>query len=228
LRRSAAGFSRTVYAWGRLRRFFASIAATAARVQKPCRVYGKSGCWFWGAYGEMQSETGGRCNFADVDQALVPDARSRRLFGGAALTYVAALCAWTIASNLYGNGSDGSDADAFAARFEAAATRAEDIAGRGDTLASSVAARLAAMTPSSLALSDAYPSLFDRRFSLGYSPGTFIGSSAALMAQQQAASAARAGAGDSRTNVKRRRSAAGDAIGSAAAPPVFSPHRLAA
>ncbi len=136
----------------------------------------------------MRSETGWRCNFADVNQALVPDARPQRLFGGAALTCVAALCAWTIASNLYGKDSDGSDADAFAARFEAAATRAEDVAARGDKLASSVAARIAAMTPSSPALSDAYASLFDRGFSLGYSPGTFI-RSAALEPQQQPAPA---------------------------------------
>jgi Protein of unknown function (DUF2778) len=132
----------------------------------------------------MRSETGWRCNFADVDQALVPDARPQRLFGGAALTCVAALCAWTIASNLYGNRSDGSDGDAFAARFEAAATRAEDVAARGDKLASSFAARVAAMTPSSPAPADAYASLFDRRFSLGYSPGSFI-RSAALEPQQQ-------------------------------------------
>jgi hypothetical protein len=134
----------------------------------------------------MRSETGWRRNFADLDQALVPNARPQRLFGGAALTCVAALCAWTIASNLYGNGSDGSDADAFAARFEAAATRAEDVAVRGDKLVSSVAARVAATTPSSPALSDAYALLFDRRFSLGYSPGAFI-RSAALEPQQQRA-----------------------------------------
>src|ERR1700676_3592113 len=113
----------------------------------------------------MRSETGWRFNFADVDQALVPDARPQRLFGGAAVTCVAALCAWTIASNLYGNGSDGGNADAFAAPFQAAAAGAEPAAARGDKLASSVAARVAAMTPSSPALSDAYASMFDRRLS---------------------------------------------------------------
>jgi hypothetical protein len=82
----------------------------------------------------------------------MPNSRPQRLFGGAALTCVAALCVCTIASNLYGNGSHGSDADPFAARF-GAATHAEDVAARGDKLVSSVAARLAAAN--SPALSDA-------------------------------------------------------------------------
>ncbi len=147
----------------------------------------------------MRSETGWRCSVAAVDQVSVPNARPQRLLAGTALACVAALCAWTLAGNLYGAPDDGDGSaapTAFADRFGSAAASArtafadrfDSVATHGDKLAASVAARFAAIRPSSPALSNAFASLFDRHFSLGYNPGGFMRSAA--LARQAAPAAA--------------------------------------
>lgn len=147
----------------------------------------------------MRSESGWCYGAAAVvDQSALPNARPQRLLAGAALTCVGALCAWTIVSNVYGDAAGNPDrfgdrfegvairraGAAFADRFDIAALGVAAAAARGDKLAASVAARFAALVPSSPAISNAYASLFDRRFSLGYTPSTFV-RSAALAPQQE-------------------------------------------
>jgi len=83
----------------------------------------------------------------------------RRLaWGGVTLVFVAALCAWTLCSTFADTGAD---------QIDLAATRGDklDVAiSRGD--------KLAVVKPSTPA-SNADVSLFDPRYSLGFSPGTF-------------------------------------------------------
>ncbi len=122
----------------------------------------------------MRVETGWVCSVAAVEQASLPNARPQRLLAGVTLTCVAALCAWTIIGNLYSASDDDGSAAAVERPRGAFAERFDSVATRGDQLASSISVRFAAIRPSSPAISNAFASLFDHRFSLGYRPGGFI------------------------------------------------------
>ena len=92
------------------------------------------------------------------DRRLPPNALGQRVLGGATLVSVAALCAWVLCANFPGTGAD---------QIGVANIRGDklDLAGtRGD--------KLAVVKPRSPA-SNVYASLFDPRFSLGASPGSF-------------------------------------------------------
>ena len=92
---------------------------------------------------------------------LPPNALRQRAWGGVTLVSVAALCAWTLYSTFADTGAD---------QIDLAATRGDklDVAiSRGD--------KLAVLKPSTPA-SNVYVSLFDPRYSLGFSPGTFANS----------------------------------------------------
>ena len=89
---------------------------------------------------------------------LPPNALQKRAWGGVTLVSVTALCAWTLCSTFADTGAD---------QIELAAARGDklDVAvGRGD--------KLAVLEPSTPA-SNAHVSLFDPRYYLGFSPGTF-------------------------------------------------------
>ena len=89
---------------------------------------------------------------------LPPNALGQRALGGATLVSVAALCAWVLCANFPGTGAD---------QIGLTNIRGDklDLAGtRGD--------KLAVVKPRSPA-SNVYASLFDPRFSLGASPGSF-------------------------------------------------------
>ena len=91
---------------------------------------------------------------------LPPNALQKRAWGGVTLVSVAALCAWTLCTF----------ADTGADQIDLAATRGDklDVAvNRGDKLAV-----LKSNTPAF----NAYVSLFDPRYYLGFSPGTFANS----------------------------------------------------
>src|SRR5262249_38269242 len=87
---------------------------------------------------------------------LPPNAHGRA-WCGVTLVSVAALCAWTLCSTLANTGAN---------QIDLAVTRGDklDVAvGRGDKLA---------VQKSSTSASTAYVSLFDQRYSFGFSPGT--------------------------------------------------------
>jgi type VI secretion system (T6SS) effector TldE1-like protein len=124
----------------------------------------------------------GRYDHGPLSQTAQP----QRLLGGAALAVVALACAWTLYVNL-GGGDAG--------QIELAGTRGDklDLAAiRGDKLAAAKRA-LAAVANAELpsaAPSGAEASLFDPRYSLGRSPGTFADNSfASRMAAADANSA---------------------------------------
>ena len=88
----------------------------------------------------------------------LPPNALQRAWGGVTLVSVTALCAWTLCSTFADTGAD---------QIELAAARGDklDVAvGRGD--------KLAVLEPSTPA-SNAHVSLFDPRYYLGFSPGTF-------------------------------------------------------
>ena len=92
---------------------------------------------------------------------LPPNALQQRAWGGVTLVSVAALCAWTLCSTFADTGAD---------QIDLAATRGDklDVAiSRADKLVV-----LKASTPAS----NVHVSLFDPRYSLGFSPGTFANS----------------------------------------------------
>ena len=89
---------------------------------------------------------------------LPPNALGQRALGGATLVSVAALCAWVLCANFPGTGAD---------QIGVANIRGDKL-----DLAGTRADKLAVVKPRSPA-SNVYASLFDPRFSLGASPGSF-------------------------------------------------------
>ena len=98
----------------------------------------------------------------EYDHRRLPsNALQKRAWGGVTLVSFEALCAWTLCSTFADTGAD---------QIDLAATRGDklDVAvSRGD--------KLAVLKPSTPASND-YVSLFDPRYSLGFSPGTFANS----------------------------------------------------
>jgi hypothetical protein len=99
--------------------------------------------------------------FETNDHRRLPPTPLQGACGGATFVSVAALCAWTLCSTLADTG----------------ANQIDPIATRGDKLDVAVSRgdRLVALTPSAPA-SNVHISLFDRRSSLDFSPGTFASS----------------------------------------------------
>jgi Protein of unknown function (DUF2778) len=91
-------------------------------------------------------------------QRLPPNALEQKALGGAVLVSVAALCAWTFCSNFPGTSAD---------QIDLAGARSDRL-----DLAATLDDRLEALNLNSPA-SNVYASLFDARFSLGGSPGSF-------------------------------------------------------
>jgi hypothetical protein len=92
---------------------------------------------------------------------LPPNALQKRAWGGVTVVSVAGLCAWTLCSTFADTGAD---------RIDLAAPRGDKLditVSRGDKLAV-----LKSNTPAF----NAYVLLFDPRYYLGFSPGTFANS----------------------------------------------------